>query len=49
MVAEFIRKCIGDVVPMGMIKTYPNKIVDRWQHSCKTKCEPPHLTIARAR
>ena len=24
-VTEFIRKCIGDVVPTGTIKTYPNE------------------------
>ena len=24
-VTEFIRKCIGDVVPMVTIKTYPNQ------------------------
>ena len=24
-VSEFIRKCIGDVVPTGTIKTYPNQ------------------------
>jgi hypothetical protein len=32
MVAEFIRKCTGDVVPIVTIKTYP-----RWQHSPKTE------------
>ena len=25
MVTEFIRKCIGDVVPTVTIKTYPNQ------------------------
>ena len=25
MVTEFIRKCIGDVIPTMTIKTYPNQ------------------------
>ena len=37
-VSEFIRKCIGDIVPIVTVKTYPNQ--KPWiggRHSHKTK------------
>ena len=42
MVTEFIRKCIGDVVPTVTIKTYSNQ--KPWIDGSKLKA---HLTSAR--
>jgi hypothetical protein len=44
MMTELIRKCIWDVVPTVMIKTYPNFLkVDRWHDSHKPESENHHF------